>query len=126
MVVGACPQTLRVIEYLTGVLITSRERWDEEIKVEAEGAETPDYSNNNSQQSDHHQQQSSAACPDFRSRCGCCRSCNYAGSFIRRRRVDETGRGIRARANWRSFLYTIHVETYLYMKAEWQYLAIRC
>ena len=54
MVVGACPQTLRVIEYLTGVLITSRERWDEEIKVEAEGAETPDYSNNNSQQSDHH------------------------------------------------------------------------
>ena len=54
MVVGACPQTLRVIEYLTGVLITSRERWDEEIKVEAEGAETPDYSKMNSQQSDHH------------------------------------------------------------------------
>ena len=42
MVVGACPQTLRVVEYLTGVLITSRERWDEEIKVEAEGAETPE------------------------------------------------------------------------------------
>ena len=48
MVVGACPQTLRVVEYLTGVLITSREKWEEEIKVEVEGAETPSYSNNKS------------------------------------------------------------------------------